>query len=154
MPVSDLSLSFHLYEPFSNADQIPVWIHDGKFPHPPRLVFEGVLARDSFSRELDRSKSLINALNVRHPDVAARMGFRRSELSVREEVKLDGAAAKNGVIPEGMNLTVKSEPPIKDQRVAQRTTGQNRDGEVVGIGCVQCMETSEKRVLTFSPFQS
>ena len=53
-----------LSERLADAYQIAVWINDSKLPHPPRLIFEGVLAWDTFPGQLCRSKCPVNTLHV------------------------------------------------------------------------------------------
>ena len=59
-----IALRFSLSERLSDAQQITVWINDGKLPHPPRLVFEGILPRDASPGQLCQSKIPANALHV------------------------------------------------------------------------------------------
>src|SRR5258706_12440180 len=61
---SSIFLIASLSERLSDAYQIAVWIDDGKLPHPPRLVIEGVLTRDASSGQLCQNKCPVNALHV------------------------------------------------------------------------------------------
>jgi len=115
-----LSLSERLSDPY----QIAVWVNDGKLPHPPRFVFEGILTRDAFAGQLCQSKGLVDARNVCNADVATRTRFGRTKILVSEEVKLNCAPTKYGVVTETMNLAVKIQSPKKGQRVTHRPTGQ------------------------------
>lgn len=78
-------------ERLSDSDKIPVRVNDGKFPHSPGLVFEGLLSGDAFSGQLGQNRIPVKAFHVRNSNVATRRRLRRAQFAMSEKVELDCA---------------------------------------------------------------
>ena len=118
-------------ENLSDTQQVAIGINDSKLPQPPWLVLEGIHARNACAGELCQSKIAVNALNIRHPDVAHRRRFSGLKLAVSEEVKLHRPSREDGVVTVTMDLSLETQSLKKGQRVTQGPSRQNRNGYVL-----------------------